>query len=144
MTKKIVILALVLIVAALGIWVNWRPSSFPPEAVQELDDFVQRFAGPSFGYKIVSAEKGAMVRTDNTDKLEAAPFGQVQKPAGVCPPDEPQVKENWCVIVDKPIETSEGVKSTHFIAQRQGQLWIVQEVPDSDADVFRQFGCRKW
>ena len=144
MTKKIVILALVLIVAALGIWVNARPSSFPQEAVQELDDFVQRFAGPGFSYQIVSAEKGAAVHTDNTGNLEAAPFGLVQKPAGVCPPDSPQVKENWCVIVDKSIETADGVKSTHFIAQRQGQLWIMQEVPDSDAVVFQQFGCRKW
>ena len=144
MKKKIVALVLVLIVAALGIWVNLRPSSFPREAAQELNDFVQRFAGPGFSFKIVSAEKGVAASPDNTDKLEAAPFGLVSKPAGVCPPDEPQVKENWCVIVDKPIETSEGIKSTHFIAQRQGQLWIVQQVPDSDADVFRRFGCRKW
>ena len=121
-----------------------RPSSFPQEATQELNDFVQRFAGPGFGFKIVSAEKGVAASPDNTDKLEAAPFGLARRPAGVCPPDAPQVKENWCVIVDKPIETAEGVKSTHFIAQRQGQLWIVQQVPDSDADVFLQFGCRKW
>lgn len=143
-TAKTGCLVLVVVVIALGVWVNVKPSSFPQEAAHELDDFVQRFAGQEFSYRIVSAEKGLATSPDNTGNLEAAPFGLVRRPAGVCPPDTPQVTENWCVIVDKPVETSDGVKSTHFIAQRQGQLWIIQQVPDPDTDVFRQFGCQKW
>jgi len=142
--KKIGCLVLVLVVAALAVWVNWRPPSFPQEAKQALDESVRHFKSPSFDYNIVSAEKGATVNPNNTDKLEAAPFGLARRPAGVCPPDSPQAQENWCVIVDRQVETSAGTTSTHFIVQRQGQLWMVEEVPDSDAEVFGQFGCRKW
>jgi len=141
--KKIGCLALVLIVAALGIAVNLRPPSFSQDGKQALDDFIQRVQGPGFGYEIVSAQKGTGARPDNTDKLEAAFWGLARRPAGMCLPDAPQANENWCVIVDRPVEASAEVKSTHFVVRRQGQLWMVQQVPDSDAGLFQQFGC-KW
>ena len=141
--KKIGCLALVLIVAALGIAVNLRPPSFSQDGKQALDDFIQRVQGPGFGYEIVSAQKGTGARLDNTTKLEAAFWGLARKPAGMCLPEAPQAKESWCVIVDRQVETSAEAKSTHFIVERQGQLWMVQQVPDSDAGLFQEFGC-KW
>lgn len=141
--KKIGCLALVLVVAALGIAVNLRPPSFSQDGKQALDDFIRQSQRPGFGYEIVSAQKGTDARLDNSTKLEAAFWGLARKPAGVCLPDAPQVNENWCVIVDRPVEAPAEVKSTHFVVQRQGQLWMVQQVPDSDAALFQEFGC-KW
>lgn len=141
--RKIGCLALVLIVAALGIAVKLRPASFSQDGKQALDDFIQQSHGPGFGYEIVSAQKGTGARPDNTGKIEAAFWGLARRPAGMCLPDAPQANENWCVIVDRPVETSAEAKSTHFVVQRQGQLWMVQPVPDSDAKLFQQFGC-KW
>lgn len=141
--RKIGCLALVLIVAALGIAVNWRPPRFSQDGKQALDDFIQRSAGPGLGYEIVSTQKGTGAKPDNTDKIEAAFWGLARRPAGMCLPDAPQANENWCVIVDRPVESSDKIKSTHFVVQRQGQLWMVRQVPDSDARLFQQFGC-KW
>ena len=143
MNKKIGCAVLVFLIAALGLYVNLRPARFPDEAKQNIDDLIQRFEGPGSSYRIVSAQKAArQASTANVDNLEAG-LGVGSRPAGICPPDAPQVKENWCVVVDKEIETSSGDRFTHLIAQRQGQLWIVDGVADSDQEVFRVFGC-KW
>jgi hypothetical protein len=143
LNKKIGCAVLVLLIAASGLYVNLRPARLPDAAKQNIDDFIQRFQGPGFSYRIVSAQKAArQASMDNVDNLEAA-LGVGSWPAGICPPSAPQLTENWCVILDKEIATSSRDRFTHLIAQRQGQLWIVDGVPDSDQGVFRVFGC-KW
>ena len=143
LNKKIGCAVLVCLIAALGLYVNLRPARFPDVAKQNVDDFIQRFQGPGFSYQIVSAQKAArQANMDNVDNLEAG-LGVGSWPAGICPPGAPQLTENWCVVVDKEIKTSSGGRFTHLIAQRQGQLWIVDGVADSDQEVFRVFGC-KW
>jgi hypothetical protein len=144
--KTIVGAAIVLVVAVLGIIANTRPPKLPQEAQQAMDDFAQRFEGQEFGYQVVSAEKATVVEADTrVDKLQAYPgFGGGKGTPGICPPGGDILRETWCLIIDKEVETPSGDSYTHFVLQRQGILWQVQGVPSSGSEVFQIFGCRKW
>jgi hypothetical protein len=130
------------LIVALGIFVNFKPASFPQEAEHTLDDFIQRFKGPGFSYKIISAERGTAKHL-NDDPQSPPRVGTKRRDPGVCPDFDPSLEENWCVTIDRKVETPSGDRFTHFILQKQGQLWVIDGVPDSEAEVFQQLGC-KW
>jgi len=136
----------VLVVIVLGIYVNFKPTTFPPEGQQSLDDFAQRFGGNDFSYTVISAQKGSSEEfsAESVDRLSSfSGFGGEQRPMGVCPGGQ-LVKETWCVIIDKEVETTSGDRFTHFIVQKQNQRWVVEGLPDSAAEVFQLFGCHEW
>jgi hypothetical protein len=111
-----------------------------------LTDYVQRFGGADFAYAVVSAEKAPVTNLtdEKSQQLENfAGFAGGARPLGICPGGE-LVKDNWCVIIDKTIETTAGDKFTHFMVQKQNALWIVEGIPDSGQEIFNMFGCQKW
>jgi hypothetical protein len=143
--KSIGCASIALVVIVLGIVVNFKPPKFSAEGQQALDDFIRRFEGPGFGYSLVSIQKVTVQQFDATsvDRISNfAGYGGEQRPAGICPGGD-LVKETWCVIVDNPVETPAGDSFTHFILQRQNQLWFVTGVTEVDADMFQAFQC-KW
>ncbi len=141
--KKTGGIALVFAVIAAGAFVNLKPPDLPQEGRRVLDELIQRAEGPGFSYNILSAERGT-VQDLNTDLDSFSGFGGSRKPPGVCPPDEAQAQEEWCVILDTGVAASLTDESAHFLLHRQGQLWTVEQVPDSGVEAFRQVGCRRW
>jgi hypothetical protein len=133
-----------LLIIVVGVLVNVVQSpAVPAEAQQAVDDFVRRFGGNDFAYKITSAEKAAPATAKNVSNIEGG-IAPISWPAGICPPNGPMVQENWCVIINRAVNTSTGASANHLLVQRQGQLWFVEGVSDADAALFREFGCGKW
>ena len=133
-----------LVIIALGIIVNFKPPKFSAEGQQALDDFIHRFEDPDFSYAMVSTQKVTVqeFNADSVDRIRNfAGYGGERRPAGICPGGD-LVKETWCVIVDRQVETPAGDSFTHFILQRQNQLWFVTGVAEADADMFQAFLCR--
>ena len=148
MNKIVIVGGIVLlsVVVTLGAVANSKQPSFPPDGQQALDDFVRRFEDSGFNYAIVSTHKATASQfdADSVDKIETfSGYGGEQRPAGVCPGGT-LVKETWCVVVDKEVETSSGERFTHFVVQKQNQVWFADGVPASGAELFQSFGCRNW
>ncbi len=133
----------VLVVLVLAGMALFKPPDLPAGARQSVEDYVRRFEGQDFKYSLVSYEKAARTMGGEVGSIEFVPGG-VSWPAGIRPPNGPTVVDNWCVIVDKPVETCTGNKATHFIVQQQGQLWLAEGVSDRNPELFKHFGCGRW
>ncbi len=143
LNKKVGCAILVLLITALGIYVNIRPAKFPPEAKQRLDEFIEKLEGPDFSYTIVSARQGTLIDFRLTTHSYPRIGVRQRLPGGEAQYD-PEHIEIWCVIIDKEVEISPETRCTHFLLQKWGQLWLVYEVPDPEAEDLQLVRCRNW
>ncbi len=134
-------IAIVALLVALA-WIFRSPELSVP-ARQALDDAVQATQGKDFQFAVLSTEKASPTIAGNVENIAYMPSG-IHWPAGIYPPNHPLVSENWCAILDAPVALTSGEHATHFLLQKRESAWQVAGVPDSQALLFKYFGCSRW
>ncbi len=126
--------------ALLSLWLlaGCASGSLPEQAQNVLDEHIAELNDSVSGYEVVSVQQASGA----PEELNVNPIPEANTP-GICPPDYGPA-ETWCVVIDQGIVDNAGRTISHFLVQKQGRYWDVENLTDSEQEAFLYAGCDNW